>query len=114
MSETKARVRRRWDTNLWSAPSIFGIGVLLIPGLLSILAHSWGAPAAADYVRMAFATVSGSTVAIATVVGLWVFFLRRRSPYLFWYGLGAAVMVAIQLALISGAATVLLEQLGLS
>lgn len=114
MTDTKTQVGVRWN-RAWTSPSaVFAFGVLIIPGLLSIAANSWSEPDAADYVRMAFATVIGATVAIVTVVGLWVFFLRRRSPYLFWYTLGAVVVVAMQVSFIFGAADTLLDRLAMS
>lgn len=114
MTDTQTQVGMRRN-RVWTSPSaIFLLGVVIIPGLLGIAANSWTSPDDADYVRMAFASVIGATVAIVTVVGLWVFFLRRRSPYLFWYTLGAVVVVAIQVSIISGAADTLLYRLAMS
>jgi len=111
-TQTQVGVRRN---RAWNSPTtIFLLGVLLVPGLLGIAANSWSEPHAADFVRMAFATVIGATVAIGTVVGLWVFFLRRRSPYLFWYTLGAVFAVAMQVSFVFGAAETLLYRLALS
>jgi len=47
--------------------------------VLSWAFNSWEAPDAAAYVRMAFASIAGSTVAIVTVWGLVVWDLVRRN-----------------------------------
>jgi hypothetical protein len=49
---------------------ILVLGVLVVPLALTFSFNSWEAPDAAAYVRMAFASVAGSTIAIATVWGL--------------------------------------------
>ena len=114
MTDTRTQVGVRRN-RAWNSPTtIFLLGVLLVPALLSIAANSWTSPDDADYVRMAFASVIGATVASVTVVGLWVFYLRRRSPYLFWYTLGVVIVVAIQMSTISGAADTLLYRLAMS
>ena len=111
-TQTQVGVRRN---RAWNSPSaIFLLGVVIIPTILAIATTARTSPDDADYVRMAFATVIGATVAIVTVVGLWVFFLRRRSPYLFWYTLGAVVVVAMQVSFIFGAADTLLDRLAMS
>ncbi len=114
MSETKTPTRVWRRQTFWSPQTFVGIGVLLVPSLLRIAATAWAGQDAAGYVCVAFADVIGATIAIVTVVALFAFFVRRRSPYLFWYGLGAAVVVAVEVSFISGAANELLFQLTLS
>lgn len=114
MTDTQTQVGVRRNRAGTSPTAVFLLGVVIIPALLSFTANAWSEPDAADFVRMAFATVIGATVAIGTVVGLWVFFLRRRSPYLFWYTLGAVFAVAMQVSFIFGAAETLLYRLALS
>lgn len=114
MTDTKTQVGVRRN-RAWTSPkAIFVVGVLLVPALLSIAANSWSEPDPADFVRMAFATVIGATVAIVTVVAQYVYFVVRRAPYLFWYTLVAAVVVAMQVSFIFGAADTLLYRLALS
>lgn len=114
MTDTKTQVGVRRN-RAWTSPkAVFVLGVVIIPALLSLTANAWSEPDAADFVRMAFATVIGATVAIGTVAAQYVYFLRRRTPYLFWYTLGAVAVVAMQVSFIFGAADTLLYRLALS
>jgi len=63
----------------WRVTAIFVTGVILVPVLLSILSNSWSAPDDAAYIRMAFATVAGQTIAVITVVALLIAMVVRRA-----------------------------------
>ncbi|WP_127818282.1 hypothetical protein [Microbacterium sp. CPCC 204701] len=58
---------------------ILVVGVFLIPTALSVIFNSYSAPDAAADVRMAFAQVTGATIAIITVLGLLAHRIVRRS-----------------------------------
>ena len=114
MTETQTQVGVRRN-RAWTSPkAIFLLGVVIIPTILAITTTAWASPNDADYVRMAFASVIGATVAVVTVVALWILFVLRRNPYLFWYTLGSVVIIAIQMNAISSAAHTLLDRLALS
>ena len=69
----RARSRREIPTGV-----ILVLGVIVIPVVLSVLSIEPGvAPDAEAYVRMAFATVAGQTVAIVTAAGVFVAALMR-------------------------------------
>jgi len=53
-------------------------GVVLVPTLLTFVFNSWEAPNAEAYVRMAFASVAGSAIAIVTVFSVLISRLRER------------------------------------
>ena len=63
----------------FSAPLLLLFGLVIVPGALSLLSAPAGAPTDEDYVRMAFATVAGGTVAILTVAGLLADRIVRRA-----------------------------------
>lgn len=54
------------------------VGVILVPAAITLLTNSWDAPGSADYVRMAFGTVAGQTIAILTALAVLVVSLVRR------------------------------------
>ena len=83
---------------LLPAPLILLCGLVLVPAAISLAANSWTSPDAAAYVRMAFATVAGVIVAVASVLVLLVDRLAKRAP--------AGTMVALTiLALLWAAST---------
>jgi hypothetical protein len=59
---------------LLPAPVLLLLGIVVIPLGLVWACNSWSSPGPADYIRMAFASVVGLTVSIATVL---VLFLDR-------------------------------------
>ena len=104
-------------TRLWgfSAGVILVMGVMVVPFAITAIFMSYSAPDAADYVRMAFASVAGGTVAIITVLGLLVHRIVRRSPLgtIVWFTVIAVLIVWWQLAGIGGRVTSLLTTLGI-
>ena len=65
---------------LLPAPLILLCGLLLVPAAIALAANSWTAPDAAAYVRMAFASVAGTVVAVVSVLVLLVDRLVKRAP----------------------------------
>ena len=116
MSDVATPARQKPGTALrgFSAAALLLLGVVVIPWTLALLFNSWDAPDAAAYVRMAFAAVAGSTIAIATVVGLLVDRIIRRAPLstISAFAVIALVVVLLQVGAISGAARNLLSGLG--
>lgn len=80
MSEVSTRATPGTSLRGFSAPIVLTGGVFVIPILLGLLFNSWSTPDAAAYVRMAFASVAGGTIAIVTVVGLLVHRVARQAP----------------------------------
>ncbi len=70
-----ADTRRRFG---WS-PLILVGGVLVVPFLLVLACNSYGPPDDAAYVRMAFASVAGHTIAILSCVAALVYAYRHPS-----------------------------------
>ncbi|MBW9109170.1 hypothetical protein [Microbacterium ureisolvens] len=99
----------------FSAPILLFAGIVLVPATLSLLATSWEAPDDPAYIRMAFASVAGSTIAIATVVGVLVDRVVRRATVstIALFALIALVVVFWQLSTISSAADTLLVRMSL-
>lgn len=100
---------------LWGASLLLVAGVLVIPALLAILANSYSAPDAAAYVRMAFATVAGQTIAIVTVAGLLASRIISRAPrteIIRFAAIGAAVTF-YAVSIIAAAGDMLLQRLDL-
>ena len=99
----------------FSAPLLLFSGLVLVPTGILLLFGQSSAPDDAAYVRMAFASVAGSTLAIATVLGLLVDRILRRAS---WSTIGlfaviALVVVPWQLRIISSTGDTLLVRLGL-
>ncbi|WP_341996191.1 hypothetical protein MRBLWH7_003176 [Microbacterium sp. LWH7-1.2] len=99
----------------FSAPILLFTGIVLVPAALTLLTTSWDAPDDAAYIRMAFASVAGSAIAIATVVGLLVDRVIRHATVstIALFGLIALVVVLWQLSAISSAADMLLVRMSL-
>lgn len=116
MSETVQRPMP--GTRLWgfSAGVILVMGVMVVPFSITAIFMSHSAPDAADYVRMAFASVAGATIAIITVVGLLIHRIVRRSPpgTIAWFAFIAVLIGSWQLAGISNVADSLLTALGIA
>ena len=83
------------------APLILLSGLVLVPAAISLAANSWTSPDAAAYVRMAFASVAGTVVAVASVLVLLVDRLVRRAP--------AGSMVALTIVVLVWASSTLAE-----
>ncbi|TFB54600.1 MULTISPECIES: hypothetical protein [unclassified Cryobacterium] len=85
--------------------------MIIVPFCIVLAINSWGAPDAADFVRMAFGTVIAST--LATVAAWWLALNRmkagRSDRYWFW-GV-AGIFTASAVGSITGAAETLLTQL---
>lgn len=118
MTDVAAPARSKPGTGLrgFSAAALLLLGVGVIPWTLALLSNSWDAPDAAAYVRMAFAAVAGSTIAIVTVVGLLVDRIVRRASLaaISTFAVIALVVVPLQVNAMSGAARNLLSGLGLA
>jgi hypothetical protein len=99
----------------FSAPLLLLFGLVIVPGALSLLSTPAGAPTDEDYVRMAFSTVAGATVAILSVAGLLVDRIVRRAKAstIVLFAAIALVVVPWQLSMISSAADLLLVRLSL-
>lgn len=113
---TKPRTTRP-GTSLrgFSAPLVLLLGLAVVPFGLTLLTLPAGRPDEMDYVRMAFASVAGCTIAILSVVGLLVDrILRRAKPAtIAYFALVALVVVWWQLGNLSIAAETLLSRLGI-
>ncbi|MCP2030330.1 hypothetical protein L1277_000394 [Okibacterium sp. HSC-33S16] len=99
----------------WSAPTLMIMGVIAIPALLALLFNSFSAPDDAAFVRMAFAAVAGQTIAIVTVVGLFVsrIVTRSRPSEIITYAAIAVAVIVGAVSIIAGASDVLLQRLDL-
>ncbi|TFD37726.1 hypothetical protein E3T40_03770 [Cryobacterium sp. TMT1-19] len=94
------------------SPVLIGfVGMIIVPFCIVLATNSWGAPDAADFVRMAFGTVIAST--LATVAAWWLALNRmkagRNDRYWFWGVAGIFTVSAV--GSITGAAETLLTQL---
>jgi hypothetical protein len=114
-TESPAPVRRP-GTSLrgFSAPLVLLVGVVVIPFVLTVATTPSSAPTDADYVRMAFASVAGATIAIASALGLLIdrVIRRAKSSTIAIFALVALVAVPYQLSAIQNAADLLLARLG--
>lgn len=95
---------------LLPAPLILLCGLLVVPKAIGLAANSWSAPDAAAYVRMAFASVAGIVVALASVLVLLVDRLVKRAPAGSLVAL-AVVMVVWGAANLDSAVDLLLQRL---
>jgi hypothetical protein len=84
---------------LLPAPLILLCGLVLVPAAISLAANSWTSPDATAYVRMAFASVAGTVVAVASVLVLLVDRLVKRAP--------AGTMVALAIVALLWASSTL-------
>jgi hypothetical protein len=82
---------------------------------LAIAFNSWDAPDDGGYVRMAFASVAGSTVALLIVLALFIERVARKASAasIAVYGAIAVVVIAYQVQLLASAAELLLWRLSL-
>ena len=100
---------------LYGVGTLILVGVVVIPWSLALLSNSRGAPDDAAFVRMAFASVAGATIAIVTVVGLFLDRLVRRAAgsTIVTLGVLAVVVTLVQIQALVGAGNTLLQRLGL-
>ncbi|WP_404472842.1 hypothetical protein [Microbacterium aerolatum] len=100
MSQTSARndTRPMPGTRMrgYSSGLLLLLEVLVVPAALSLISNSWSAPDAEAYVRMAFAQVAGSVIAIGTVVLLVAQRIVRRSRI---QNIAAFVFIAVAVIL---------------
>ena len=87
-------------------------GIVLVPALLTFVFNSWEAPDAEAYVRMAFASVAGSTLAIITVFAVLISRLRERFSTVAIYAVIAVVVTYYSFNAIDRAGAFLLGGLG--
>lgn len=73
------------------------VGIIAIPMGLSLAFNSWEAPDAEDYVRMAFATVAGQTIALVTSWSLLIVSFAQRAR-------GVTTVLTVVTALVTGGA----------
>lgn len=99
----------------FSSGFILVVGVLLVPLVLVALTTSYDAPDDLAYVRMAFAQVTGATIAIVTVIGLLAQRVLRRRPlrHIAWFAFIAVVVTGWQLSTMANAAETLLTRLAM-
>lgn len=115
MTDVATKPRPGTSLRGFSAPLLLLTGVVLVPLGIGLLANSWEAPDDAAYVRMAFATVSGATIAILTVLGLLVDRVVRRASAstIAIFAVIALVVVPWALNEIASAGELLLTRLAL-
>ena len=113
MTDVATRLRPGTSLKGFAAPILLIGGVVVAPTALGLLFTSWSTPDDEASVRMAFATVAGATLAIATVVGVLVDRIIRRATVstIAIFAVIALVVVPYELNAISGAAELLLARL---
>ncbi|WP_345752874.1 hypothetical protein [Microbacterium rhizophilus] len=113
MTDVVAPPRSRDRLRGWSASVILVLGVFFVPMAIAFALNSWDAPDAEAYVRMAFATVAGQTIAIATVLGLLVSRIIARADVatISTFAIIALVVTGLALSSIGSAGTQLLQRL---
>jgi hypothetical protein len=115
MTDVATKPRPGTSLRGFSAPLLLLGGLVIVPIGLALLTTSYEAPDDAAYVRMAFASVAGATVAIITVLGLLVDRIVRRASLstIAIFAVIALVVVPWQLSAISRATDLLLTRLAL-
>ncbi|MFC8680382.1 hypothetical protein ACFT30_02595 [Microbacterium ureisolvens] len=115
MTDVATKPRPGSSLRGFSAPLILITGLVIVPFGLALLFNSYTAPDDEAYVRMAFASVAGATVAITAVLGLLIDRIVRRASIstIAIFAVIALVVVPWQLAAISSASDLLLARLGL-
>jgi xanthine/uracil permease len=111
----KGRIRPGQSLKGWSAPVVLVIGVIVIPVALSVVSGNVSEPDENSYIRMAFATVAGATVAIVSVMGLLLDRIIRRASTatIAILSVIALVVVSWEVNAIRGAGETLLIRLGM-
>jgi hypothetical protein len=115
MTDVATKPRPGTSLRGFSAPILLVGGLVVVPTALLLLFGQSSAPDDAAYVRMAFASVAGATLAIATVLGLLVDRIIRRATVstIAIFAVIALVVVPYELRTISLAADTLLVRLSL-
>ena len=94
-----------------SAPVVLVGGVVVVPTLLTFVFNSWEAPDAEAFVRMAFASVAGATIAIVTAVAVLISRIRERFSTVAVFAVIAVVVVYYSVSAIDRAGVFLLTGL---
>jgi hypothetical protein len=115
MTDVATKPRPGTSLRGFSVPILLVGALVVVPVTLGLLTTSWSTPDDAAFVRMAFASVAGATLAIATVLGLLVDRIIRRATVstIAIFAVIALVVVPWQLRIISDAADLLLVRLSL-
>lgn len=117
MSDVATKPRTRPGTSLrgFSAPAVLGIGVVIVPVVLGLAFGNVAAPDDLAFVRMAFATVAGATVAIVSVTALLLDRIFRRASIstIAIFAAIALVVVPWEVAAIRTAGDMLLTRLSM-
>ena len=92
-----------------SAPVLLVGGVVVVPTLLTFVFNSWEAPDAEAFVRMAFASVAGATIAIVTALAVLISRIRERFSTVAVFAVIAVVVIYYSLSAIDRAGAFLLE-----
>lgn len=80
MTTELSAVSQRTRPRSLSVGAILVVGVVVIPLTLVAVNTGYSTPDPTDLVGMAFATVAGSTIAIATAVVMWLTAVIWRAP----------------------------------
>jgi len=115
MTDVATKPRPGTSLRGFSAPLILLVGIVVVPIGLALLTTGSEAPDDDAYVRMAFASVAGATIAIITVLGLLADRIVRRASAstIAIFTVIAVVVVPWQLGAVSGAGDLLLTRLSL-
>lgn len=113
MTDVQAAQKQRARAWRLNTPGILLLGAVIVPSLLTIITNSYGEPDAAAYVRMAFGSVAGATIAIVTLVGLLVLRIVRGADrkMTVFYAVLALAGVWFELNVISLTADLLVQRL---
>ena len=93
------------------APVVLVGGVVVVPTLLTFVFNSWEAPDAEAFVRMAFASVAGATIAIVAAVAVLISRIGERFSRVAVYAVIAVVVVYYSVSAIDRACVFLLTGL---
>jgi hypothetical protein len=115
MTDVATKPRPGTSLRGFSAPILLVGALIVVPVTLGLLTTSWSAPDPEAYVRMAFASVAGATLVIATVLGLLVDRIIRRATVstIAIFAVIALMVVPDELGVLSRAADTLLFNLSL-
>ncbi|KAF2412865.1 hypothetical protein B1729_12850 [Microbacterium sp. B35-04] len=115
MTDVATKPRPGTSLRGFSAPILLVASLVVVPVMLGLLTTSWSTPDDEAYVRMAFASVAGATLAIAAVLGLLVDRIIRRATVatIAIFAVISLVVVPYELGVMSRAADLLLVRLSL-
>lgn len=75
---------------------VFGVlGTVVVPAAIAVICTSWSTPTGTDYIRMAFATVAGCTVATYTAIIIVILLWRYRDIWIRIGSVGIALAVLV-------------------